>query len=62
MSFLQRCDTPNWVMFLFFLLAYMHTVLGEKLESMRKDSWDKFMERFQERVAAEEAKKRGAEQ
>jgi hypothetical protein len=42
-QFLLKCDMPNWCVILFWLLCYMHTVLGQRLENMRSDAWkDKY--------------------
>lgn len=47
-DFLQAHDMPNWTTVLFFLLCYMHTILGERLEMIRREK--------HERIAAKEKK------
>lgn len=39
MKVLTDHDALNWVVILMFTLAYLHTVVGERLERMREDKW-----------------------
>lgn len=43
-EFLIAKDIPNWACVLLWLLAYLHTLVGERLESLRQarfeEKWD----------------------